>query len=149
MSPPIAAVNGAPVRGKKWTLPLTYGPKIPGVIGGTIRQTIRPGRKYVVGDWVAFHGWKGLPCRSRWSFQTGPFLLHEVRDIIIFKGGIKVLAVDGHDTGRSPASWWSSAMDELAQRDGIIPPTGIALGILLNQMYRIPEEGLPGQIIRW
>ena len=32
---------------RKWNLPLTYEPKIPGVIDGTIQQTIRVGRSSI------------------------------------------------------------------------------------------------------
>jgi len=48
---------------RKWNLPLTYGPKIAGVLDGTIRQTIRVGRKFSPGDLVSFHGWSGRRIR--------------------------------------------------------------------------------------
>jgi hypothetical protein len=141
----IKAVAGHPVRGRKWCLPLTYAPKISGVIGGTIRQTIRSGRKYQVGDWIAFHGWSGVPRRSPWSFRTGYFLIHEVKDIIIHKKGIRHVK-DG--VVGALRSW--SMYDDLAARDGIQPPTGEALGTLLMDMDGVPTiTGLPMQIIRW
>jgi len=52
-------VTGPWRKPRKWNLPLTYEPKIPGVIDGTIQQTIRVGRKFRVGDLVSFHGWEG------------------------------------------------------------------------------------------
>jgi len=140
----IKTVAGHPLRGKRWVLPLTYAPKIPGVIGGTIRQTIRPGRKYAVGDWVSFHGWSGVPYRSPWSFRTGYFLLCGVKDIFIHKHGIRHVT----DGVAGPLRSWSN-YDDLAARDGIQPPTGQALGALFRSMHWIPEEGLPMQIIRW
>jgi hypothetical protein len=140
----ITKLQGAPVRSRRWVLPLTYAPKIPGVIGGTLRQTIRPGGKYRVGDWVAFHGWEGLPYRSRWSFRTGYFLLYEVKDIIISRKGIRHV----RDGRPGPLRSWHG-YDELAARDGIQPPTGEALRDVLLAMHKIPEGGLPTQVIRW
>lgn len=141
VNPQAGEVRGLWNRPRKWVLPLTYAPKIPGVIGGTIRQTIRPGRKYAVGDWISFHGWSGVHYRSPWSFRTGYFLLFEVKDITIFRNGIR------HGAETRPRSW--SSYDDLAARDGIDPPTGEELGRLLRAMHRIPDEGLPAQIIRW
>ena len=55
--------------------PLTYAPKIPGVLDGTIRQAIRVGQKLAAGDRILFHGWAGTPYRSKWSFRTPYFTL--------------------------------------------------------------------------
>lgn len=144
---PITKISGQEPRGKKWILPLTYAPKITGVIGGTIRQTIRTGRKYRVGDWVAFHGWAGTPYHSKWSFRTGYFLLHEVLDILLTPRGIQTIREDG---GLGPLhSWGSTWVVDLARRDGIAPPTGLELARILMEKNRIPKDGVPGQIIRW
>jgi hypothetical protein len=83
-------VTGPWRKPRKWNLPLTYEPKIPGVIDGTIRQTIRVGRKFRVGDLVSFHGWEGRPYRSKWSFRTPYFTLTMARAIRIVPGGIVV-----------------------------------------------------------
>jgi hypothetical protein len=40
-------------------------------------------------------------------------------------------------------------LDCLAARDGIDPPTGEALGEVLNEMHRIPDDGMEAQILRW
>lgn len=74
---------------RKFNLPLTYAPKIEGVRNGTIRQTIRTGRRFAVGDHVSFHGWLGRPYFSKWSFRTEYFRLTQVWDIFIEKGGIR------------------------------------------------------------
>jgi len=150
---------------RKWNLPLTYRPKIPGVIAGTIRQTIRPGLKYAPGDLVAFHGWEGRPYLSKWSNRTWYFELHLVIDIRIRPVGIIPLrwAADDpdlinayprefHDPPVFPGRripWSAPAIDELARLDGIDPPTGQELGWLLTTMYDLPDDGMDFQVLRW
>ena len=68
--------------------PLTYAPKIPGVLDGTIRQTIRVGQKLAAGDRILFHGWAGTPYRSKWSFRTPYFTLIAVIPIRIRPDGL-------------------------------------------------------------
>ena len=121
---------------RRWNIPLTYAPKIPGVIDGTIRQTIRVGTKFRVGDLVSFHGWSGKPYRSPWSFRTDYFVLTAARCILILPGGI-VWPGAMHD---EYYAW--RALDDLAARDGIEPPTGEALRDVLLGMHRIPNEGV-------
>ena len=125
------------IKPSTYWLPLTYPPKIPGMLAGTIRQTIRVAGKtrYMVGDQVAFHGWAGKPYRSPWSFRTGYFELKEVVPILIFPYGISSVSWDKHDA--------------LALLDGIDPPTGIELGLVLCEYNDIPESGAPGFILRW
>jgi len=124
----------------------TVSPEIAArVRDGTIRQTIRVGREFRIGDLVSFHGWSGKPYRSPWSFRTEYFTLTMARCIQIVPGGIV----------------WPGAMHEeyyawreldcLAARDGIDPPTGEALGEVLNDLYRIWDRGgsIEAQILRW
>lgn len=131
---------------RKWFLPLTYKPKIPGVLSGEIRQTIRPGRKFSVGDQIAFHGWEGRPYHSRWSFRTEYFTLWSVFPVMIYPHGIRF-------TYNTEVSLWLDArVVALAELDGIDSTpglAGIALGDLLNSMHRIPNEGIEAQIIKW
>lgn len=57
----------------KHILPLTYKPKIPGVINGKCTQTVRPisyTKPKNKGDLLMFHGWSDKPYRSKWSFRT-------------------------------------------------------------------------------
>jgi len=132
---------------RKWNIPLTYAPKIAGVLDGSIRQTIRVGRKFRVGDLVSFHGWEGRPYRSKWSFRTPYFELLTVDDIGIFPDtGIVVFQPQG---GRAVYSWGSMIADIIAEQDGIEPPTGEALCRVLSGMHKIPEGGVEAQIIRW
>lgn len=130
-------------RPRKWNIPLTYAPKIPGVINGTIRQTIRVGRKFSVGDLVSFHGWAGKPYRSKWSFRTPYYPLIMARPVVIRPGGIEYLV----GSGMAYRAW--SMLDEIALLDGIEPPTGEALCIVLHGMHKIPGEGIEAQILRW
>ena len=125
------------IRPSRYWLPLTYAPKIPGVLAGTIRQTIRVAGKtrYQAGDLIAFHGWAGKPYRSPWSFRTEYFELREAIPILIMPYGISSVAWKKHD--------------ELARLDGISPATGLELGRVLCEYNDIPESGAPGYILRW
>lgn len=132
-----------PSPGRKWNVPLTYSPKIQGVLDGKIRQTIRTGRKYSKGDLISFHGWEGKPYRSKWTDRTPYFLIFEVIDVYIEDGGIR-------REGHSLAKWTEPIMDCIAELDGIDPPTGEALGKVLLGLNKIsPGEWVEAQIIRW
>ena len=124
---------------RKWNLPLTYTPKIPGVLNGSIRQTIRVGRKFSPGDLVSFHGWSGRPYRSPWSFRTQYAVLKAVIPITIYPGGIEAPG--------EIRPW--SLLDGIARLDGIDPPTGEALCRVLSGMHKIPADGIEAQILRW
>lgn len=130
-----------PRRPRRKNVPLAYNPKIRGVVDGTVRQTIRIGHKYAVGDLVSFYGWEGVPYRSKWSFRTPYFELSEVIPITLYPGGIEIDGI---------IKPWSQ-LDDLASRDGIDPPTGEALGEVLNDLYRIWDRGgsIEAQILRW
>ena len=127
---------------RKWNLPLTYRPKIARVASGEIRQTIRPGLKYQVGDQVSFHGWEGLPYRSRWTNRTPYHKLTEVINIVVLQRGIL-------DPWGYVFRWTDPACHELARLDGIDPPTGEELGRLFTTMYDLPDDGMDFQVIRW
>jgi hypothetical protein len=135
---------------RKWNLPLTYRPKIAQVASGEIRQTIRPGSKYSVGDLVAFHGWAGRPYRSPWTDRTPYFKLTECNEIRTYPSGIRRSGeLDEPGLVWRHCCWTSPTVDHLAILDGIDPPTGRELGRLLIQMHDIPEEGMVFQILRW
>jgi hypothetical protein len=131
---------------KKYNLPLTYPPKIPKVLSGECPQTIRPGSKFKIGDLVSFHGWSGKPYRSSWSFGSPPkyWELRVVKNCVLMEEGIDNLQFSG-----SVGFWYWDELDRLAELDGIEPPTGEELGKVLTSYHKIPEEGLPAQIIRW
>jgi len=124
---------------RKWNIPLTYAPKIAGVLAGSIRQTIRTGRKFSPGDLVSFHGWEGKPYRSKWSFRTPYAPLKDVIPITI--------RADGVETSREFRPW--HLLDGIARLDGIEPPTGAELYRVLSALNPIPEGGVEAQIIRW
>lgn len=130
----------------RW-LPLTYAPKIPGVVGGDIRQTIRVNLKdpLEVGDMIAFHGWQDRPYRSPWSFRTEWFKLKQVNNILLFPYGII--------SGGLFYTWDSCFCELLATLDGIKPNPGEypgrALGRVLNEYHKIPDAGVKAQVLRW
>lgn len=131
---------------RKWNIPLTYEPKIWGVIDGTITQTIRAGRKFAVGDLVAFHGWEGKPYRSKWAHRTGYFRLNWAGNYILSVDGLTPVRPNGQ---LGTLFEWHN-LDELAYEDGIEPPTGAALKKVLLGMHPLKEgETLEAQIIRW
>lgn len=121
--------------------PLTYTPKIPGVLDGSIRQTIRVGRKLAAGDRVLFHGWEGKPYRSKWSFRTPYFTLLAVIPILIRPDGLLF------ESNGEVRPW--ADLDEIAALDGIAPPTGEGLREVLLGMHQVPPSGVAGQIWRW
>jgi hypothetical protein len=134
---------------RKHVLPLTYAPKIPAVLDGRCRQTIRAGRKFKKGDLVMFHGWEGRPYRSKWSFRTPYYEIHTVWDIMVWGTGILFPEMKSHvDYSFEHFVAWPF-LDWLAVLDGIDPPTGEELGRVLLAMHKIPPEGLSAQIITW
>lgn len=126
-------------------LPLTYAPKIQGVIDGSIRQTIRGGWKRCAGDMIAFHGWEGKPYRSKWSFRTEYHELIDVIDIYILRDSVLFMAETGNPAGDINIVYWEE-MNTIAALDGIDPPTGEALQQVLDSMGLC---GGPAQILRW
>ena len=140
---------------RKHVLPLTYAPKIPAVLDGRCRQTIRAGRKFKNGDLVMFHGWEGLPYRSKWSFRTPYFKIHTVWDVLVWKTGILFPEmIEVHDYSPEMFREWD-CLDWLAALDGIVPATGEELGRVLLEMHElVPTENnllgeLEMQVIRW
>lgn len=121
--------------------PLTYAPKIQGVLDGTIRQMIRVGQKLAAGDRILFHGWAGTPYRSPWSFRTPYFTLIAVIPIRIRPDGLLF------ESNGEVRPW--ADLDDLAARDGIAPPTGEGLREVLLGMHAVPASGVAGQILRW
>lgn len=125
----------------KHNIPLTYKPKIPFVLDGTCRQTIRAGGKFKVNDLISFHGWEGKPYHSKWSFRTPYLIITNILNCVIF--------VDGIQIGTNFYEWHWRQCEDLAKADGIDPPTGEELGKVLTKYHKIPEDGLLAQIIRW
>ncbi|MFA4971981.1 MAG: hypothetical protein WC683_05160 [bacterium] len=142
---------------KKHNLPLTYPPKIAAVLAEECTQTIRPGRRFAIGDLLSLHGWEGKPYRSKWSFRTPYWPLVSVDDIWIERGGIRLTAdttycqVDQIRVEPILVPW--TLLDRLAAKDGIVPPTGEELGRVLLGMHEkaVKRAGgsFPAQIIRW
>ena len=140
---------------------LTYEPKIPRVLSGEIRQTIRifnPNRPVKIGDTILFHGWKGKPTFSKWSWRM--WVEVEVIHIIwCFREGY------AYSYPHGPRVRWSEdEADQLALEDGV--SSGVELAKILEKMNatkmkelygvrRFPSwedddnEGIPFQVIRW
>lgn len=127
-------------------LPLTYIPKIDGVLAGDIRQTIREGWHHRPGQIIRFHGWQGTPYRSPWSFRTDEFPLIDVINLTVFEDGIE-FHIPGCP-GDGLISPWEK-LGWLAALDGILPPTGEELKRVLTSFRKIPSEGLKMQALRW
>jgi hypothetical protein len=125
----------------KKILPLTYEPKIPRVLSGEIEQTIRRGWTWKPGDMIAFHGWSGRPYQSLWSFRTPYLQVIKVSHIHVHLLGI---AIPGGTLIRP----WSD-LDDLARRDGIVPPTGEELGRGLTAYLNRGLTSEPFQVIQW
>ncbi len=130
---------------RKHVIPLTYAPKIQPVLSGRCTQTIRAGRKFKVGDLVSFHGWEGRPYHSKWSFRTPYWTVLSPAPIIIFQDGIET---DPPFPDFIEEYKWNE-LDLIAAADFIDPPTGEELGRVLLAMHKIPDGGLPAQVIRW
>jgi hypothetical protein len=129
----------------KRIIPLTYAPKIPGVIAGDIRQTIRIDADYQIGDLIAFHGWEGKPYRSHWSFRTPYYPVRLAEPIKILPEGI-MWPIDMGIVWE----WDSQLINDLAEQDGILGKNGTGLKIVLEMFHGpIPEKGFEAIIIRW
>jgi hypothetical protein len=128
---------------KKWNIPLTYEPKIPAVIAGTCMQTIRTGRKFNEGDLIRFYTWQGRPYWSKRTTITEYASISMTFPIGIYPWGI--------ESGKNAGEWylWNNC-DLLAEKDGIVPPTGETLrDVLIAKNGKIPAEGIDAQIVRW
>jgi len=130
---------------RKWNIPLTYEPKIEPVRRGECRQTIRTGRKFKVGDLIRFYTWKGKPYRSKRETITEYMEIWGTADIIIHHWGIQ----NGLLGMEHERFLWEQC-DMLAEKDGIVPPTGESLrDVLIQKNGKIPDKGIDMQIIRW
>jgi hypothetical protein len=124
---------------------MTYAPKIPGVRDGTIRQTIRAGSKVSVGDTILFHGWKGRPYATKWSWRMR-VTVRETILIYTYITGFQIPSPDGK--WNVWHRWSSNAGNRLAKLDGVLD--GKTLGELLSSMDGLYNDvGTKMQVIRW
>lgn len=119
---------------------MTYAPKIDAVRDGTCAQTIRRGDRFCVGDEALFHGGMGKPYWTPWSWCMC-IRITEVYNITVGGYGF-------HDHKDVFRSWDSGYADYLAERDGIMPSTGVALRDVLREIYGDEFDG-DYQVIRW
>lgn len=126
---------------RHFCIPLTYKPKIEAVFAGTIRQTIRLGRRYKVGDSVTLYEWSGRPRRSKWGRRKDA-VLTVVRDVHC--------DADGVTWSECEFTWWQGNVGNfLAQADGIDPPTGLELKRVLESFHGPFIAPVEAQILRW
>lgn len=127
---------------KKHNIALTYKPKIEAVLNGRCRQTIRVGHRFEVGDLVSFHGWEGLPYRSKWSFRTPYFELKTVINADFNKKYGMYVAGTWYN-------WYDPEIKGIAELDFIDPPTGEAICGVLFGLNAKQGSHFEAQIIRW
>ena len=128
-------------------LSFTYKPKIEGVKAGAIRQTIRIGRRFKVGDRLLLFGWEGKPYRSKWAWRKSETVQKAI-DIKIYPWGLE-LPIKEPVPHLFPFIWNMATIQVLAILDGIDPPSGWELGRVLCAFHKIPKLGVEAQIIRW
>ena len=132
----------------------TYEPKIPSVLSGEIRQTIRkerPKRHIHPGDYILFHGWEGRPYRSKWSWRK-KVKVASIGIVYLSERGIQVIAGELPFTvyrmNVETKRWGSEVGDYLAKYDGIDPPSGEALKETLKRLNG-PDWEEYYEVIRW
>ena len=130
---------------KKYVMSMVYPPKIEAVQEGRCTQTIRTikNRPVQVGDSILFHGWSGKAYRSKWNGRMR-VTVKEVLHCIVTDHWVKV-------EGNEAVPWNHPSIDELARRDFIEKPTGMALRNVLFILNggNPPTEPVRYQIIRW
>ncbi|MBW2632215.1 MAG: hypothetical protein JRC90_10770 [Deltaproteobacteria bacterium] len=123
------------VKGETAELSFISLPKLEGLFDSSIRETISMGFKFSIGDLIFFHGWKGRPYQSDWSYRTRSFRITEVYNVYITVNGITWVGGTGT---RTPdwdlVPWGDSRIDHIAKLDEIVPPT---------------DGGYRAQILRW
>jgi hypothetical protein len=134
---------------------LTYKEKIPGVLNGTILQTIRtylrtePEKVVKPGDFILFHGWQDKPYRSPWSWRL-KVEASQVNYGTAYQDRIYIIEEPGSKNVLNFFKWESPEADLLAAWDGIKPATGPQLKKTLETLNgNITIVGVGIQIIRW
>jgi len=129
---------------RKFSRAFTYKPKIPDIKAGICRHTIRPLGKsgmMMKGDQVTWHGWSGRAYASPWNWRIKTIL-----------SGSELMCVTPRGIffpERHKIIFWEE-LDWLAKLDGIEPPTGKELGILLTKrINKIKNPVSPFQRVWW
>jgi len=137
-----------PRKPRHHSMPMTCKDKLDRVFSGEIRQTIRRGERYQVGDTLTIFEWTGKPYRSKWGRRIES-KVRFVRPITIFDQGVEF------------SNWWCGQIErcgwndkdlrELAKRDGVEPPTGVRLKEVLCAMHPDLDlkKGEVFQVVRW
>jgi len=118
------------LKGNASPVPMSYPPKLDAAFDGRCAQTIRKGRKHEVGQVRWIFEWSGKPYRSKW----GRRMLVE-----IVEADAMLVSDDGvffQWSGSIPFAWDDKPVNDLARRDHIDPPTGIALRDVLKGLNK-------------
>ena len=130
----------------------TYKPKIPAVQAGTCRQTVRMGRRFELDQILHLFTWEGKARHSKWGWRKDEKCV-QLYDVLIYVGGIscKTLIDDVKSICEFKIGYFYpwDMLDWIAERDGIEPPTGKAMGELFRKMHKLPNDGAEAQILRW
>lgn len=135
------------------SMPMTCKDKLERVFSGEIRQTIRRGERYQVGDTLTIFEWTGTPYRSKWGRRIDekvkvafPILINDLGVGVFNEGVVKNGLVNG-----TVVSWPSDLLDGLAMQDGVKPAKGTRLKKVLTQMH--PDLDMKNgeifQVVRW
>lgn len=131
---------------KKLVKAMTYPPKIDAVRSGECRQTIRIGDKVREGDEILWHGWEGRPYRTPWSWRMRVTVTEAISILADYYDGVGVF--DSKHDQWIWCAWDSAEINDLARRDFIDPPIGLALRDVLSGLNG-EMSGEVCQIIRW
>lgn len=143
---------------KHHSMPMTCKDKLDRVFTGEIRQTIRQGRRYQVGDALTIFEWMGTPYRSKWGRRMDVIIVQAI-PIFVDENGVRQI----HDrveygphticsTTGAMSEWGSSVvLDMLADLDGLKPPTSVHLKEVLFKLHPDLdfEKGEVFQVVRW
>lgn len=133
----------------------TYEPKIERVRNYEITQTIRVGWAKRVGDLMYWHGWKGVPRHSPWSWRMPFVRINQIIPLYVYEDGFENLIAD--NGFKVDFNLWDSKYANLiSELDGIVPPTGVELGRVIGngnklKLVKIEVEAPKNkfQILRW
>ncbi|MCK4544630.1 hypothetical protein KAU43_03760 [candidate division WOR-3 bacterium] len=107
---------------------LTYKPKIQAFLEGKVKGTIRPYHTVEKGDSILFHGWKGRPYHSSWTWRMR-VTVSKVENFQMFKDGI----------AQNGIFFQWRFLDIMARNDGIAKIDGLgygeSMGVLFNEKY--------------
>ena len=135
------------------SMPMTCKDKLERVFSGEIRQTIRRGERYQVGDTLTIFEWTEKPYRSKWGRRLDE-KVKVVFPILVTNAGVGVFndsVVKNGLVRGTVVPWTSDYLESLARMDGVKPANGMRLRKVLLEMH--PDMDLGNgevfQVVRW